>query len=170
MASKTYDARRDQGLCGRCGAPSRRAPKTPPVCRRIARETGRTLERVSTLSTCQACLDKDEAARASAAERNKRQAQRNYRRNEASVEDGRCTSCGKPNDRPGKHECTACAGRTQQANRDRRARREAEGVCVRCGGYREDERYKTCMPCRKNEAARLSGKRERSKIRRQNAT
>ena len=67
MASAQYEARRNAGLCGQCGAPAQANMKLMSAVRdRIARESGQTLARVSTMSSCQKCGEQQCGATTSA--------------------------------------------------------------------------------------------------------
>ena len=62
---------------------------------------------------------------------------------------GRCPNCGGK--RPvieGRTRCEVCAEKERQCKKRIHDRRVAEGVCVKCGRPRDDERYKTCSRCR----------------------
>ena len=72
---------------------------------------------------------------------------------------GRCPNCGgKRMIEEGSTRCAVCAERQRQHKRAVHDQRVADGVCIRCGGPRDDK-YMTCKACRdKDVAYRRNGK------------
>lgn len=62
-----------------------------------------------------------------------------------------CLICGLPleEERRGFTVCQLCSERIVLKTRERRARREADGLCPVCGGERKDTDWKLCETCRK---------------------
>ncbi|MHB8590786.1 MAG: HNH endonuclease [Vulcanimicrobiaceae bacterium] len=46
---------------------------------------------------------------------------------------GKCSSCGKSNDRAGVIQCSDCASRQSRALKRRSAKYKSDGLCVKCG-------------------------------------
>ena len=84
------ERRRNAGLCVQCGAPATRNINLPAVNQRKARESGQTLERASTMATCQACRDIQAERRKAAKAKKGPKAIRAERRAK-----GLCVRCGQ---------------------------------------------------------------------------
>ena len=66
---------------------------------------------------------------------------------------GRCPNCGGK--RPvvkGKKRCAECMERERQRKKELHDQRKSDGLCLRCGGPRDDK-YMTCSKCREKDAA-----------------
>lgn len=81
---------------------------------------------------------------------------------------GRCPRCGGANPvAEGRRACAECMGR-QKARYDANvAKWRASGLCTRCGGERDDERWKLCQACRTFCAGKNRHNAENAKARRE---
>ena len=65
---------------------------------------------------------------------------------------GRCPNCGgKRSIINGQQRCEVCAEKERKRKKEAHDKRVAEGLCVRCGGPRDDK-YMTCKACRDKDA------------------
>ena len=150
MASAQYEARRNAGLCGQCGAPAQTNMKLMSAVRdRIARESGQTLARVSTMATCQKCGEqrRSNTKREATAKPRRRASKDNHYWK--CVEAGMCPSHPSSPARPGKITCDACRIRKHDDSAARRDKwKQDPDCCNQCGKVNDSHRYVLCSKCR----------------------
>ena len=168
-------ARRDAGLCLRCGRPARATHSyVPAFVDRLAEGGGSVYEYARFLGRpwaygdpiptyarlahdpwCEECQranyaahERRRRAERRAWERQRRRAENNERRYRQLAAAGRCPRCGGERDH-GRKTCAACrsAGRhPPSARRERYRQLAAAGRCPRCGGARDRDGI-TCSSC-----------------------
>jgi len=122
-------ARKAKGLCARCGKQPARPERTE-------------------------CAD---CAARTAGRFNAKNADYVRKRYWSRIKAGLCAKCGKAKPLPGRRNCASCADKAYRSERDRKAARRSQGLCVDCGTAAQGG-YMTCERCRarhRHNAAKL---------------
>jgi len=70
----------------------------------------------------------------------------NQIRRERCIEEGRCTSCGKPHNEKGRC-CAGCAKKNRDRRNTKRTAHLAKGLCQSCGESPHMEKTRLCIAC-----------------------
>ncbi len=122
------DARREEGLCLRCGA-------APPADGRMSCEPCLRKRRAEDRAKYRAGKEAGKPYGGANADAKRRAGRaRSRKRQKARIEAGLCIRCGARPPVEGGTTCSPCREKRQQAERQLYAERRAAGCCTRCGG------------------------------------